>query len=456
VEKKNYVAAIDLGSKSVVVAVGSQSPEGKIIIEDINIKDKEPQSEGFVRGEVENAAHAAQLIRSAMDEIRERTGFTISEACIGISGSHIRCAKHPYHIYIEDKNGGEITAEHVQLLNDSMRKIPAPDGYTLLHVSPQRYTVDNGKEVPDPVGHFSKMLGSNFNLIIGEDKQLLKLEKVLDRAGVKQSKLIINALATAEAVAYPEEKEVGVAVVDIGAELTNVCIFLDGIMRYVGVIPMGADSINKDILSLGIAKRYVERLKVEFGCAMPSLVTETRPVQISGPTPHSVNTISLQDIARIIEARMMDIIGYVLEEIKVAGYDEKLGAGLILTGGGAKLNGVAELFAARTGMETRIGIPDIYVSEESKERINDPRCSAAVGILHQAMKQGVTAAISKSAPEPETDEQTDDDDVFEDEPRKGKGGKAPKEPKVRKEKSSGKLFKTFTDMFKKGNEEDIL
>ncbi|MCC8019242.1 MAG: cell division protein FtsA [Rikenellaceae bacterium] len=384
----NYIIAIDLGTSNVVVAAGTPSDDGKISVEAVAVRE----SKGVVRGEVKNVEQAAQSIREAVGEIEEKLGITVQEAFTGISGSHIKCAKHPYYVYVSGADG-EIFEEDVRRLNDSMTGVQAPDGYSLMHIIPQHYIVDDEEEAPDPVGMFGKTLGSTFNLIIGENTIMSRLEKALQKIGIQQKKLYINPLAAADAVTFPDEKDLGVAVVDIGAGVSDVCIYQDGIVRYVGVIPLGSDSINKDIRSYGIMERYVEELKIKYGCAVPSAVDGEKLVKVPGRTPHDHKEISFRNLASIIEARMLDIADYVAEEIKAAGYEGRLTAGIILTGGSAMLREIKTLMAQRTGMDVRIALPDINVTDQTKENASDPRFSAAVGILSIAMREGGSVAV---------------------------------------------------------------
>ncbi len=249
---KNYIAAIDLGSSHVAVAVGTPEADGRIAIEGVALCE----GKGIVRGEVKNVEQAAQSIKEAIDEIQQALGIRVSEVYAGVSGSHIRCAKHPYYVYVSGKDG-EIAEQDVRKLNESMYAVQAPDGYRLMHIIPQHYLVDHDEEVSDPVGMFGKTLGSTFNLIVGENLILSRLEKALQKVGIEPVGIFVNPLAVSEAVMFPDEKDLGVAVVDIGAGTTDVSIFHDGILRYVGVIPLGTDSINKDIRSYGIMERYV-------------------------------------------------------------------------------------------------------------------------------------------------------------------------------------------------------
>lgn len=442
--EKNYIAAIDLGSNNVVAALGSRAG-GRVHIEDVVVMP----SEGVEGGEVKNVETASASIRKAVDELERRRQVKIGEVVAGISGNHIRCAKHPYYVHVAGKDG-EITAADVRLLSDSMRNMQAPEGYRLLQIVPQHYVVDDEQEVVQPVGRFGKTLGSSFNLVIGKTQIIQRLERALQKAGLGLVRLFINPVAMADAVAYPDEKDIGVVVVDLGAGTTDVCIFGGGIVRHVGVIPLGAEAINKDIQAYGILEKHVEELKVKYGCAVAEMVSEDK-IRVPGHTQNAWKEISFRNLASIIEARMTDIVEYVVKEIEDSGYSGKLGAGIVLTGGGALLPEVKTLFEQKTGMEVRIAPPVVAVTEESGSLAGDVRASAAVGMLYQGVLSGAATRVDNMrAPEPvvvEVAPEPEETPLEWDKPRHGK------KDKPKKEKGKGffdKLREGITKTFDAG------
>lgn len=377
-----------------MVAVGSRAG-GRVVVEEVVVVP----SAGVENGEVKNVESASAAVRRALEEVEQKLGIKVREVYTGISGSHIQCARHPYHVYVAGKDG-EITAADVRALNDGMRNMQAPEGYRLMNIVPQHYMVDDEDEVVEPIGRFGKTLGSTFSLVIAKTTNIARLEKALQKAGVAVAKLFINPLAVAEAVAFPDEKAIGVAVVDMGAGTTDVCVYHGGIVRSVSVIPMGSDAVNKDIQAYGIMERYVEELKVKYGCAVADVVDQEKKVKVPGRTPSDYKEISFHNLAAIIEARMTDIVEYVVAEIEAAGYADKLGAGIVLTGGGALLQELKPLFEKRTGMEVRIATPDVIVSAESKEKVDDLRMAAAIGLLWQGLGSGVETRVEVVKPVP--------------------------------------------------------
>ena len=430
-ENKNYIAAIDLGSRNVVVAVASRAADGKIEIEDVVVAE----SAGIAGGEVKNVESAAAAMKKAVAEIESRLGLRIAEAFTGISGSHIRCVKHPYYVHVAGRDG-EINAEDVRKLNESMHNIQAPEGYKLMHILPQHYLVNDSEEVLDPVGRFGRTLGSTFNLIVGENTIITRHDKAFAKVGIGQAKSFINPLATAEAVVLSDEKELGVAVVDIGAGLTDVTIYQEGIVRNVSVIPLGADAVNRDIRAYGIMERYVEDLKTMYGCAVAEMVDGERFIKVPGRMQGEHKDILFRTLASIIEARMSDIVDYVIEEIREAGYEGRLGAGIVLTGGAANLKEIRTLFENRTGLEVRIARPELLITESSREKAADPTLATVVGLLWQGMNSGLATRVEPMQSEtfgqtPVVEQpRTEDEDYGS-----GRGGKRrQKPPKEEKKK----------------------
>ena len=256
VENGDYIVAIDLGTNTVVAMIGTKGEDGRIRVIDREVSAV--QGAGMIRGEIKNIDLVSRSIKEAVDAIGERQGIRITEAYAGISGQHIRSVKQPYYVFAS--RGGEIRQEDVRQLHDSMRNVPAPEGEKILQIIPQNYIVDDEEETANPVGTFGNKLSSTFNIILGDSVAIDRLEMALKRVDIVPLGLFLNAIASAEAVLTPDEKEEGVAVVDIGAGTTDVVVYQKNIIRHVGIIPMGGNVINKDIRSYGILEKHVETL----------------------------------------------------------------------------------------------------------------------------------------------------------------------------------------------------
>ena len=391
-ERKNYTVAVDLGSSNVVVAVGEKAAEGQMEVASIVSKPVE----GVNAGKIENIELVSRAIREAMSEAEEQLGIRITEAYAGISGDFVRCARHTDHVFVYDPQNG-VNQKDVDALFDRMRNVQAPDDETIMERVPQNYVVDDNQEVKNPVGSFGKKLSSTFNFILCLRTPMQRLDMALKRLGIKMLGVTSNAIATAEAVLLPDEKEEGVAVVDIGGGVTDVAVYYRNVVRYIATIPMGAMAINRDIRTMSVPEKHVESLKQKYGSAVADLAPEDKLIRVNGRTAREAKDNLLRNLATVIEARATDIAEFVLQEIRDSGYAGKLAYGIVLTGGSAKLKDVDELFRRVTGMDVRIASAETGVAEESREKVVDPAYATAVGILLKGAEQGACAVIERPA-----------------------------------------------------------
>ena len=396
-ERKNYTVAVDLGCSSVVVAVGEKTPEGAVDVACIVSKPVE----GVNAGRIENIELVSHAIREAVSEAEEQLGIRITEAYAGISGDFVRCARHTDHVFVYDPQNG-VNQKDVDALFDRMRNVQAPDDETIMERVPQNYMVDDSQEVRNPVGSFGKKLSSTFNFILCLKTPMQRLDMALKRLGIKMLGVVSDALAAPESVLLPDEKEEGVAVVDVGGGVTDVTVYYRNVVRYVASIPMGASAINRDIRTMSVPEKHVESLKQKYGSAVAELAPEDKLIRVNGRTAREAKDILLRNLATVIEARATDIAEFVQQEIKDSGYAGKLAYGIVLTGGSAKLKDLDELFRRVTGMDVRVAVPETGITGESKEKVADAAFSTAVGILLKGAELGGCAVIEHpAAPRPE-------------------------------------------------------
>ena len=392
VERKNYTVAVDLGSSNVVVAVGEKVAEGRMDVASIVSKPVE----GVNAGKIENIELVSRAIREAMSEAEEQLGIRITEAYAGISGDFVRCARHTDHVFVYDPQNG-VNQKDVDALFDRMRNVQAPDDETIMERVPQLYMVDDDQEVSNPVGSFGKRLSSTFNFILCGKTPLQRLEMALKRLGIKVLGVFANATATPEAVLTPDEKEEGVAVVDLGGGVTDVAVYYRNVLRYNATIPMGAGAINRDIRSQSIPEKHVESLKQKYGSAVAELAPEDKLIRVNGRTAREAKDILLRNLATVIEARATDIVEFVQQEIRDSGYAERLAYGIVLTGGSARLKDIDELFRRVTGMDVRIASAETGISEDSREAVANPAFATVVGLLLKGAGMGSCNVIEDKA-----------------------------------------------------------
>ncbi len=392
-ERKNYTVAVDLGSSSVAVAVGEKTSEGLMDVLCVVTKPVE----GVHAGRIENIELVSRAIREALSEAEQQLGVRITEAYAGISGDFVRCARHTDHVFVYDPQNG-VNQKDVEALFDRMRNVQAPDDETIMERVPQNYVVDDSQEVRNPVGSFGKKLSSTFNFILCQKTPMQRLNMALKRLGVRMLDVVSDAMAIPEAVLLPDEKEEGVAVVDVGAEVTDVAVYYRNVVRYIASIPMGASAINRDIRTMSVPEKLVESLKIKYGSAVAELAPEDKLVRVNGRTPREAKDILLRNLATVIEARATDIVEFVQQEITDSGYAGKLAYGIVLTGGSAKLKHLDELFRRVTGMDVRVALPEIGLTDASKNKVADPGLSTVVGILLHGAELGGCSVIDQRPP----------------------------------------------------------
>ncbi|MEG2613992.1 MAG: cell division protein FtsA [Alistipes sp.] len=393
--KKSYTVAIDLGSSKVAVAVGEKNDEGLLDIIAVAVKPVE----GVNAGRIDNIELVSRAIKEAVNDVETALEIRITEAYAGISGEFVRCTRHTDHVFVDTPQDG-VSRRDVDALFDRMRNVQAPDDETIMERVPQNYVVDDNQEVKNPVGSFGKKLSSTFNFILCLQTPMQRLDMALRRLGIRMVAVYSDALVTPEAVLLPDEKEEGVAVVSLGAGVTDVSIYFRNVLRYVATIPMGATSINSDIRSLSVPEKYVENLKRKFGSAVSGLAPENKLIRVSGRTAKEAKDILLRNLATVIEARATDIADFVMQEIKDSGYATKLAYGIVLTGGSAQLKDMDELFHRVTGMDVRIALPEAGITEESKAKVADTSLATVVGILLKGAQLSACAVGLKPAEQP--------------------------------------------------------
>jgi cell division protein FtsA len=375
----DYVAIVDIGTTKVVAMVGRKDPAGNLQI----LGYGEEKSAGISRGLVVNLNHATETIKKAVDKAKEQSGIKFQEVYVGIAGQHIFSQLKSHSIINE--NGDIITKKLLKKLSDEIYNMALSPGEQILHVFPQSYRVDN-TEVEDPVGAMGKQLVGQFSISIGKEKSIQVIKRSVEQLGLKVVKIILEPVASAEAVLTEEEKEAGVILVDIGGGTSDMVIFKDKILRHSAVIPLGGKSITSDLQKgCNILERYAEDIKVKYGSAIADMVDATNVATVPSVSGRPAREISFKTIAEIIQARIIEIIDTVRQEIKNSGLHSGLAGGLTLTGGGALLKDLPMLFEYRTGLETKISKPEKYIYVE-QDSFKNPKYSTAIGLLLKGLE----------------------------------------------------------------------
>lgn len=401
------VVGLDIGTTKIACFVGRKNEHGKIEI----LSMGKTESLGVMRGMVSNIDKTIQSIKAAVEEAQERVDgqLKINTVNVGIAGQHIKSIQHR-GIYTRTNLDKEISQLDIDRLVEDMYKMAMPPGEQIITVLPQEYIVDSEQGIKDPIGMSGVRLEANFHIITGNVGASMNIHKCVERAGLKVKNIILEPIASAEAVLTEEEKEAGVVLVDIGGGTTDVAIFHEGIIRHTAVIPFGGNVITEDIKEgCTIMKRKAEMVKQQFGCAVASASQENVVVSIPGLKGRPAREITLRNLASIIQARMEEIIELVHFEIKNSGYEKKLIGGIVVTGGGSQLDHITQLFEYVTGMDARIGYPTEHLANTNNESIKSPMYATGIGLVLKGFEDmertSVTAPEAASTGEVKTHSQ---------------------------------------------------
>ncbi len=374
---EQYVAAIDIGTTKIVAIVGKKNENNLIEILGLS----KALSKGVKRGVVMNIEETVNAIRTTVEDVQQRSGILFSEVFVGIAGQHIKSMKSRGYI-MRDSYEDEIKKDEVFRLIEDMHKIHIDIGEEIIHVIPQNFIVDNETGVKNPIGMCGRRLEANFHIVIGQVAAAKNIEKCVRKVNLSVKDMILEPLASADAVLTEDEKEAGVVLVDIGGGTTDLAVYYDNIIRHTAVIPLGGNVVTKDIKEgCAILQRHAEQLKLQYGSALGDIAPEDKVVSIPGISGREPKEISFKSLAYIIQSRMEEIIDFINFEIQNSGYAEKLAAGVVITGGGSMLRHLPQLMKFKTAMDVRIGLPNEHLAGTSKTEINQPMYATSVGLI---------------------------------------------------------------------------
>jgi len=377
------IVGLDIGTTKIACIVGRRNEFGKVEI----LGHGKSESFGVKRGIVANIEETVSSISKAVDEAAAKSRVDIQYVNVGIAGQHIKSLQHRGSL-IRESNEKEINQLEIEKLINDMYKLNMHAGEEIIDVIPQEFIIDGDQGIRKPIGMNGNKLEANFHVIIGQTAAAKNIMKCIKRAGLDMVDMILEPIASAEAVLSEEEKEAGVVLVDIGGGTTDVAIFHDRIIRHTAVIPFGGDVITEDIREgCTIIKRHAEEVKIKFGSALASENRDDEVVSIPGIRGRQPKEISFRNLASIIQARMEEIIEHVYYEIKNSGLERKLIAGIVLNGGGAQLKHVDQLAQFITGMDVRIGYPNEHLANTTPDELASPMYATGIGLVIEGMNR---------------------------------------------------------------------
>jgi len=376
-ENEKIVASLDIGTTQISALVGKKSASGQLEILGMGTAP----SEGVVRGVVNNIDKTVAAIEKAVSQAEAASHIDINVVNVGITGQHIQSTLHRGSITREAVDE-EITVEDVTKLTNDMYRIVTPPGSEIIHATPQHYLIDYEAGIKDPVGMSGVKLEADFHIITAPTSAVHNVHKCVKRAGLEVDSLILSPLAASLAVLSSEEKEAGVCLVDIGGGTVDVAIFQEAILRHTAVIPFAGEAITADIKQgCSVMEPQAALLKTKFGKAIAEEADAQALVTIPGLRSRPAKEVSVRNLAHIIEARMEEIIELVHTEVITTGFQGKLAAGMVITGGGAQLQYVQQLFEYITGMDARIGYASEHLEPNSSEALKSTTHATGVGLV---------------------------------------------------------------------------
>ena len=385
-EAQKISVGLDIGTTKIVAMIGCKNEYNKLEILGIG----KSKSLGVHRGVVNNITQTIQSIQQAVSESESNSGLKIEEVTVGIAGQHIRSLQHSDYITRENSEL-VINEEDIDRLINQVHKLVMLPGEEIIHVLPQDYKVDGQAEIKEPIGMYGERLEANFHVVVGQVSSIRNIGRCVQTAGLNLEGITLEPLASSNAVLSQEEKEAGVALIDIGGGTTDLAVFKDGIIRHTAVIPFGGNVITEDIKEgCSIIEKQAELLKIKFGSAWPGENKDNEIVSIPGLRGRDPKEITLKNLSKIIHARVVEIVEQVYVEIKNYGHEEqkkKLIAGIVLTGGGSQLKHLKQLVEYITGMDTRVGYPNEHLAGDSDSDITSPMYATAVQLVMDSLSR---------------------------------------------------------------------
>ena len=371
--EKNLIVGLDIGTSKVVAIVGEVNAENGIEIIGLGSHP----SRGLKKGVVVNIESTVQSIQRAVEEAELMAGCQIHSVFAGIAGSHIRSLNSHGIVAIRDK---EVTPADVERVIDAARAVAIPADQRILHILPQEFIVDNQEGVREPIGMSGVRLEAKVHMVTGAVSAAQNIIKCVRRCGLEVDDIILEQLASAQSVLNEDEKELGVCIVDIGGGTTDIAVFTEGAIRHTAVIPIAGDQVTNDIaVALRTPTQNAEEIKIKYACALTQLANPEETIEVPSVGDRPARRLARQTLAEVVEPRFEELFTLVQAELRRSGFEDLCAAGIVLTGGSSKMEGVVELAEEIFHMPVRRGVPQ-YVSG-LVDIVRNPIYSTGVGLL---------------------------------------------------------------------------
>ena len=375
-QASNIVVGLDIGTSKIAAIVGNIKPGGEIEIIGMGTHP----SKGLKKGVVVNIDSTVESIQRAIDEAERMSGHQAHAVYVGIAGSHIKSFNSNGMVAIRNQ---EVTEEDIQRVIDAARTQAIPGDQKVLHILPQEYMIDNQDGIREPVGMSGVRLEAKVHMVTGSVSAALNITKCVQRCGLKVEDIILEQLASSEAVLSEDEKELGVCLVDIGGGTTDIAVFYQGAIRHTSVIAVAGDQVTNDIaVALRTPTPAAEAIKRKYACALPQLIAVDEEIEVPSVGDRPARCLSRRTLVEVIEPRYEELFQLIQAELRRSGFEDIIAAGIVLTGGSALVEGAVELAEEVFNMPVRLGIPQGV--KGLKDEVNSPCYATTVGLLMYA------------------------------------------------------------------------
>jgi cell division protein FtsA len=374
------IVGLDIGTTKIAAIAGRKNEFGKLEILGFG---KASSNNAVQHGQVLNIENAVKAINEAMNSCRQsNANLSIKEVYVGIAGHHIKSLQTRGDL-VRQQLEDEITQREVDQLISDQRKTYIPAGDQIIDVIPQEFTVDNFQNIKNPIGYSGVKVGANFHIITGDKYAIRNITRAVNKSDLAIKDIVLQPLASADAVMCEHDLEAGVAILDIGGGTSDLAVFHEGILKHTAVIPFGGENITNDIKTgLSVLKSQAEAMKVQFGSALAQEAKANAIITIPGIRGMPPKQVSVKTLAQIIQARMSEILDFVTYHLKQVGMDSRtLNGGIILTGGGSQLKHLIQLTEYQTGLNARIGFPNEHLASGYIEELTKPMYSTCIGLI---------------------------------------------------------------------------
>ena len=370
---KNLIVGLDVGTSKVVAIVGEVNEDGNIEVVGIGSHP----SRGLKKGVVVNIESTVHSIQRAVEEAELMAGCDIHSVYTGIAGSHVRSLNSHGIVAIRDK---EVSDGDIDRVIDAARAVAIPADQKILHILPQEFVIDNQEGIREPIGMSGVRLEAKVHMVTGAESAAQNIVKCVQRCGLEVDDIVLEQLASSYAVLTDDEKELGSCLVDIGGGTTDIAVFLGGAIRHTSVIPIAGDQVTNDIaVSMRTPTQYAEEIKIKYACALSQLANPDETIEVPSVGDRPPRRLARQTLAEIVEPRYEELFGLVRDELRRSGFEELIAAGVVITGGSAKMEGAVELAEEVFHAPVRLGAPQ-YV-EGLLDVVRNPIHATGVGLL---------------------------------------------------------------------------